>query len=343
MKRWWNLATLATRPKPPVGSTPADAVFGENKWRLLRYRRPPVSTQDLSTVASRTPLLLVPSLINRHYILDLMPGKSLAEYLVARGHEVYVIDWGTPTAEDRFVTFDDIADRAIGRALTQVTRLSGQPQAHLLGYCLGGTLAAIHAAARPKKVASLVALAAPIRFGDDGLLAAWTRSPGFDVNAMVDAFGLVPWQLTQGAFQMLRPTLPLAKAVNLLDRAWNDRYLDGYLALEAWANDNVSLPGEFYRRYIDELYRGDALWQGRFAVSGKVAALADIRCPVLAVTFAHDGIAPAASCAALVEGVASVDKSVWTLPGSHVGGVVSREASQGLWPALSAWWTARDG
>ena len=93
--------------------------------------------------------MLVPSLINRHYVLDLMPGKSLAEYLVGAGHDVYVIDWGSPSDEDRFLSFDDICDRYLGRAVRHVARTSERKATHLLGYCLGGTLTSIYAAARP--------------------------------------------------------------------------------------------------------------------------------------------------------------------------------------------------
>lgn len=329
-----KLAARMTRPLPAVGQTPADVVHRENKWRLLRYR------PRAAGLSWKTPILLVPSLINRHYVLDLMPKKSFVEFLVGEGHDVFMIDWGTPGPEDRYLTFDELCDGYLGRALRLA---SGRKKAHLLGYCLGGTLAAIHAAARPEHVASLTALAAPVRFDDDGLLAAWTRSPRFDVGALTRAFGNVPWQLMQSAFHMLRPTLGLSKTVHLLDRAWDDDFLDGFLALETWGNDNVSFPGEAYRRYVEELYRADALARGTFTLSGRPARLEEIRCPVLAVTFEHDGIVPWRSAAALLDLCGATDKERIHLPGGHVGAVVSRAAAKGLWPKLSAWWAARDG
>lgn len=185
-KSFANLAKLPARQKPVVGATPADVVHAENKWRLLRYRARPEG------LAYATPVLMVPSLINRHYVLDLMPGKSLAEFLVAKGHDLYCIDWGTPGPEDRWVTFDDVCDRALGRAIRVAARTSASDAVHLFGYCLGGTLAVIHAAAHPERVRSLLALAAPVRFDDGGLLARWTNAPGFDVKALVDGFGNVP-------------------------------------------------------------------------------------------------------------------------------------------------------
>lgn len=335
-KRFWNLLKLPFRKKPPVGVTPADEVYGENKWRLLRYRARP------GGLAFRTPVLLVPSLINRHYVLDLMPGKSFAEYMVAQGHDVFVVDWGTPTDEDRQVTFDDICDRSLGRALRVASTYGERGQAHVLGYCMGGILTAIHAAVRPARVASLVQLAAPVRFHDEGLLSSWMRTPTFDVDAMIDAFGNVPWQLMQSAFHMLRPTLSLSKAVGVIDRAWNDEFLDGFFALETWGNDNVSLPGEFYRRYA-RMYRDDELVRGGMTLGGNPVRLSDIRCPLLTVTFEHDNIVPWKSAAELHEAASSTDKQHMHLQGGHVGAVVSKSAARGLWPKISAFWAQRDG
>jgi polyhydroxyalkanoate synthase len=335
MSRLKNLASLFTRPKPPVGTTPADVVHRENKWRLLNYHgsAPPKHL---------TPVLLVPSLINRHYVMDLLPGKSMVEDLVKAGHDVFCIDWGTPGDEDRFVTFDDICDKYIGRAIRHVARSSPRGKVHVLGYCLGGTLAAIHAAARPEQIASLTLLAAPVQFANDGPLAVWTRSPGFSVGSITEGFGNVPWQLMQGAFHLLRPTLNLAKAVGVLDKAESDDFLDGFMAIETWGNDNVAFPGEAYKRYIDELYRNDALIRGTFRLSGIPVHLERIACPINCVTFTNDNIVPWESAAILVDRVASTDKQLHKLPGGHVGAVVSRGAQKKLWPMLSQFWAERD-
>lgn len=336
-----NLSRLVTRavttPPPKVGQTPADVVHQENKWRLLRYRA------RKSGLVFETPILLVPSLINRHYVLDLMPGKSFVEWLVERGHDVYIIDWGTPTDEDRYLTFDDICDRYLGRALRVTNRLAGSEKAHLLGYCLGGTLTAIYAAAHASEgIASMLTLAAPIDFSDDGMLGAWTRVPSFDVSALVSATGNVSWRLMQTAFHLLRPTMNLAKAVGVLDRAWDDRFLDGFFALETWSNDNVSFPGACYERYIQGLYRDNLLIQDGFTISGRTARLSQITCPTMVVSFAHDMIVPEKSAKALHDRIGATDRVHLHLPGGHVGAVVSRKASKGLWPQLAGFWESRD-
>ena len=337
VKRLTNLATLFARTKPVVGATPCDVVHAENKWKLLRYRA------RAEGLRWKTPVLLVPSLINRHYVLDLVPGKSFTEFLVAAGHDVFTVDWGKPGDEDRFLTFDDICDRYLGRAVRVAARASRSGKTHLLGYCLGGTLAAIHAAARPERIASLTLVAAPVRFEDEGLLSAWTRARGFDVGALVSAFGNVPWPLMQASFQMLRPTLGLMKTVGIIDRAWDDEYLDGIFALETWGNDNVSFPGEAYRRYVEDLYRKDLLVKGEMTLSGRPARLSQLTMPTLAVTFEHDNIVPWRSAAEVLEHVGTTDKERIHLKGGHVGAMVSKSAAKGLWPKISAFWAARDG
>lgn len=334
MKRLWSFARLPLRTPPVVGAAPADVVHRENKWSLLRYRSP--------GPRYRTPVLLVPSLINRHYVLDLQPGKSFVESMVAAGHDVWAIDWGRPTDEDRHLTLEDFADRALGRAVRLAARTSGAGQVHLLGYCLGGTLTAIHAALRPAFVASLTLVAAPVRFGDEGLLAAWTRAPGFDPRALVAAFGNAPWPLMQAAFHMLRPTLGLAKLVHLLHKADDDAFVEGFLALETWGNDNVSFPGGAFVGLVQDLYRDDALARGTLSMSGQPVRLGDVRCPLLAITFEHDTIVPAASATAILELAGSADKEHLHLPGGHVGAMVSRAAKDGLWPRMSAFWSSRE-
>jgi len=162
------------------------------------------------------------------------------------------------------------------------------------------------------------------------------------VRAIVDATGNVPWQLMQSAFHLLRPTLNLSKAVHMIDRAWDDEFLDGFLALETWGNDNVSFPGECYVRYIEELYRGDALRKGTFTLGGKPARLENVTCPLLVVSFEHDNIVPKEAATALVDLAGSKVKEHLHLPGGHVGAVVSRSASKRLWPALDAFFGAQD-
>ncbi|MCB9618896.1 MAG: alpha/beta fold hydrolase [Sandaracinus sp.] len=342
LKTITNLVKLVRHPAPEVGRTPHVVVHSENKWRLLRFSAP-----SGRTPTHRLPLVLVPSMINRWYVLDLLPGKSLVEWLAEKGWDVYVVDWGTPGPEDRHLSFDDVVGRYLGRALRRASETSHAPAAHVLGYCMGGTLAAIHASAFPERVASLTTLAAPVAFADDGILATWTRSPAFDPDSLVDAFGNVPWPLLQASFLMLRPTLTPSKLAFLADklitgRGFDGNFLDSFLAKEKWANDNVDLPGEVFRTWVRALYREDQLVNGRFTLLGKPARLEGITMPLHVLSFEHDYIVPKESAVPLAERAGSRDITHTHLPGGHVAAVVSESAKDRLWPKLETWWAARD-
>lgn len=337
-----NILKKLKKGRPPVGMTPCDAIHHENKWRLLRYR--PLKENRLEkNGGDASPILLVPSLINRHYVLDLMPGKSFVEYLLEQGHEVYIIDWGTPGPEDRYLSFEDICIGYLGRAVRRVAKDSPTGKVHLLGYCLGGTLTTVYAAAHPEEIASMVNLAAPVDFVDDGLLSIWSRLPDFDLDVIINACGNMPWQLMQLGFNLLRPTMILSKAVYTLDRAKDDVYLDGFFALETWGNDNVSFPGRAFLEYIDLFYRQNALIKDALVMGGVPVRLENIDFPVLAVSFAHDNIVSAPSAAAIIERISSTHKKSLCLHGGHVGAVVSSKARHGLWPQLSEWFANCDG
>jgi polyhydroxyalkanoate synthase len=337
MRSAFDFVSRFDKARARVGTTPSDEVFRENKWRLLRYRARPEGRLP------GRPVLLVPSLINRHYVLDLLPGKSFAEFLVKEGFDVYVIDWGAPGDEDRFVRFDTVCDRYIGRAARFAAQTAGTNDAHLFGYCLGGTLATAYAAAHPDRVATLTNVAAPIDFHDSGLLSLWTRVKSFSVKSLVEALGNVPWPLMQASFHLLRPTLNLMKGVQLVDRATDDEFLDGFFAIETWGNDNVSFPGECYREYVEAFYRDNALVRGTFTLSGRRIALEDITSPTMVVTFEHDNIVPPKSAAVLLDRIGSIEKERVHLQGGHVGAMTSKKAAATLWPQIARFWTAHAG
>ncbi|MFB6263658.1 MAG: alpha/beta fold hydrolase [Bradymonadaceae bacterium] len=339
MSRLHNLFTLPKRfadRAEDVASTPRDVVHRESRWRLLRYRVP-------GEVEHRRPVLIVPSLINRHYVLDLLPDRSFVGYLAEQGHEVYMLDWGGERGdEDRYLGLDEICDDFVRRARRAACRRSDADRLHVLGYCLGGTITAIHAARFPDAFASHVALAAPVAFDDDGKLTTWMNNPTFDLDSLVDATRNVPWPLMQFAFHMLQPTMNLKKMTYLWEKADDEDFLDGFAALEIWGNDNVSFPGEAFRGYIRRLYRENRLIRGEFALSGWPISLSDIDHPTLVISFEHDHIVPGESAAPLADAVGTDEVEHLHLPGGHVTSVTSTSAKEKLWPRISEWFARRN-
>lgn len=127
-----------------------------------------------------------------------------------------------------------------------------------------------------------------------------------------------------------------------MDKSDDEEFLNGFFAIETWGNDNVSFPGRAFVRYIQELYRNNALINGEFTLSGELVDLKTIAMPLLNIAFQHDNIVPVESAAILNDLVSSKDKTLHRLSGGHVGAVVSKKAATGLWPLISTWWRDHD-
>jgi polyhydroxyalkanoate synthase len=307
-----------------------DTIYRDGTARLLRFRRP-----HAAPPARGMPLLIVPSMINRWYIVDLRPGASLVAALLDAGVDVYCLDWGVPEAEDRDLSWTDVVRRAT-RAIRRTRRDAGSSKVAVLGYCMGGTVAAIATALQPEPVGAFVNLAGPIDFSQGGTLTTMTDPRWFDAEAMVAAGNLSKYQMQSG-FVALRPTTQVSKWVALADGLLDKARREAFLTLENWANDNVDFPGAAYRRYITDLYQRNELVRGEHHVAGERVDLGRIACPVLVITAERDHICPPAAAIALAEACGSTDTEVFTMPGGHVGCVVGSRATRDLYPALCAW------
>lgn len=316
-----------------LAPTPRDTVFSDGTARLYRFRAPrPAGAQVIPIAAPKTPVLLVPSMINRWYVLDLREGYSLVEALVRNGFETYLLDWGAPNDEDRYLSWEDVLAR-LGRMFRAARRHSGAKQLHLLGYCMGATLSGIHAALEPEPVASLVNLLGPFDFSKAGSLALATDPRWFDADAVAEAGNVAPKQM-QAGFVMLRPTQNLSKWVNRVDKAFDPGFRESFEALEAWASDNVSFPAEAYRTYIKELYQQNQLVRGQHHVRGRPVELSKIDCPVMTIAAERDAICPPDAAVALNEACSSKVKKTLRVPGGHVGAVVGSRAATHLYPKV---------
>src|ERR1700680_2659261 len=177
----------------PIAQTPKQLVWRLNKAKLYRYI-PVVPKEKRHPV----PLLLVFAIMNRPYILDLRPGHSFVEYMVAKGFDVYLLDWGSPGPEDKEMRFDDYVLDYLPRAIRKVKAVSGSDEFSMLGWCIGAILTTIYAALRPDDgLKNLLLLTAPLDFTDKtaGGFARWVNDQCFDPDKIVDAFGNVPGEM----------------------------------------------------------------------------------------------------------------------------------------------------
>jgi len=315
-----------------TGATPYDVVFESGTLRLLHYRRETPAT-------ARHPLLFCYALINRPYILDLLPNKSVVRRYLDQGFDVFMIDWGVPSEHDRALTLHDYVCGRLAGVIDFILRERGVDQLHLLGYCMGGTLASAFAALEPSLVRTLTLLATPIDFsGRQSLLNIWADERNFDIDAFIDAHGNCPGSFLQACFLCLKPVENLLeKQVAFCEQLDDPDFVVGYFALERWLNDNIPVAGETFREFVKYLFQQNQLALGRLKLGGRTVDLAQITCPLLLLTAKNDHLVPPESTDRMRHHVGSHDITAMMMDAGHVGLVVSGKAHRSLWPDAVRW------
>jgi len=321
------------------GATPSTVVYEHDRMKLLRYDR----TEQAGPVKHKPPVIFVFALVNRPYILDLLPHKSVVRHLVDAGFDTYLIDWGAATHADRHHTLDTYVNDYLLNVVDHVCERTGCEKTSLLGYCMGGTMSSMFTALHPEKVANLILLAAGIDFSTrDGLLNRWTDKESFDVDAFVDAFGNCPAEFLQASFLMLNPVGNLiGKPLALLERADDDAFVDEYMTMETWLNDNIAVPGEVYREFVKLLYQQNLLVKGQMPVGRHLVDLKKITCPVLNLMAEKDDLVPCAQSEPFNDLVGSSDRKAIKLRAGHIGLAMGSRAQKELWPEVTQWLAER--
>ncbi|MCA9716331.1 MAG: alpha/beta fold hydrolase [Myxococcales bacterium] len=320
--------------EPPLHPTPYTVVWTRGPARLLRF-------QGGGPRKFRTPILFVYSLINRYYVLDFLPGRSLVEFMLEQGYDVYAIDWGTAGPAEQQLTWDYYLGTLIAGAVRWTLRTSGARDLTMYGYCMGGTMALAYAALYPAGLRNFVAQATPVDFSEGGVFTTWTRPEFFDVDALVDAYGNMPIDLMESGVSMMAPIQRLSKWFEVFRQIDNPGFITTFLGMERWASDNVPFPGEVYRQYIKDCYQENNFCNGRMVVGGRRVDLGEIRCPLLTLTADRDTTAPPRSSEPLNELVSSEDTTLMNFPVGHVGLSTSSKGRTQIWPRVSEWIAAR--
>ncbi|MEZ4320243.1 MAG: alpha/beta fold hydrolase [Myxococcota bacterium] len=317
----------ATLPRPPVGTTPHTVIHRQDKLEVRYYA--PVGSERLA------PVVVVPSLINRAYVCDLEPDRSLVGGLAKLGHPVYLVDWGIPGPEDADEGVAYILLTLLHRSVVRACHHARAEKVMLLGYCQGGTLAAMYTALRPQKVGALSCLATPVDFTEGGRFSDFANAG--DVASVIGPDGLVDIDVMSSAFKLLDPMGNVSKYMALEAASKDPRTLARTLARERWLEENVPLPGRFAVEFITNAYRENRLLAGTWEVDGERVDLGSIRCPVLVTPCAKDFIAPPEACAPLADVVGSEDVTLEMLSSGHIGCVVGGFGPKVYYPMLDRW------
>ena len=292
-------------------------MFRNRLIELIRY------TPTTDTVRPE-PLLILPAWIMKYYILDLQPENSLVRYLCDQGFEVYMVSWRNPDASDADLSMQDYVDLGFRAALGYVTGSGRAERVHAVGYCLGGTLLSIGAAALARdgdaRLATVTLLAAQVEFSEPGELGLFiNESQVAFLEDMMATRGYLRADQMAGAFKMLRSN----------DLIWS-RVIRHYLLgertamndLMAWNADTTRMPARMHSEYLRRLFLDNALAKGQYPVDGRPVALTDIRAPIFCVGTEKDHVSPWKSVFRLLL-LTDTDVTFLLTRGGHNSGIVS--------------------
>ena len=312
------------------GCSPRAAVHHEDKTVLWHYER---TADD----AGLPPLVICYALVNRPYMMDLQPDRSLIRGLLARGLDVYLVDWGYPEPDDRHLSLDDYVNRYLGGCIDHVRRTRDIGSVNLLGVCQGGTLSVCHAALHPARVRNLVTMVTPVDFHtDENLLSKWVRQ--VDVDRMVELLGNVPGEFLNAAFISLLPLkLTARKYAGIADIAEDRDALANFLRMERWIHDTPDQAGTAFRQFVRWFFQDNRLMNGGLEIGGMPIDPKRIVCPLLNIYATQDHLVPPSSSRPLANLTGSNDYTAFEFDGGHIGIYVSRSAQQLLPRTIAQW------
>jgi len=325
-----GVENLASIEEVTLAETAKELVYEDGKRKLYRYRA-------RADKVCPVPTLIIYAMVNRYTMLDLQPNRSMIRNLLDQGMDVYLIDWGYADRMDRHLTMDDLINGFMDDCINHIREQHQLDAINLLGVCQGGTFSAIYAALHPEKVKNLITMVAPVDFDTkDSLLFAWSKE--MDVDLLIDAYGIVPGDLMNQAYQMLQPlTLTVQKYINMVDIMADADKLNDFLRMESWIFDSPDQPGEVLRQNIKNLFQQNELVKGEFEIGGQLVDLKQISMPVLVVYADYDTLVPPAACKGLLEYVGTKDKQELSYPVGHVGMFVSGKTQATLAPRIADW------
>ena len=333
-----NTRTLVrvSTSQAPVAQTPKQAIWTLNKATLYRYI--PVLPPEKR---HKVPLFLVFALMNRPYVLDLRRGNSFIEYMVHKGFDVYLLDWGVPGPDDKDLKFDDYVLEYLQRAIRKVKAVSGSDEFSMLGWCIGAILATAYAALRPDSgLKNLILLTAPLDFTDKqaGGFVRWVNDQAFDPEKLIDAFGNVPGELIDYGAKALKPVENyIGSYLTLWDNLDNPRIVESWHAMNTWVTDLIPMAGATYLQLIQELYRENRLIEGTWVLRGERVDLSHIRANLLNVIALSDHISPPCQSESVMKKVSSQDQFLMKVKGGHIGMMAGSGALKYTWPHIKSW------
>ena len=316
-----------------MNRTPSEVIEMNGGPNLLHYKSAAGQKQ-------KTPILVIYSLINRYYILDLMPGYSVIDNLLNQGFDIYATDWGTPSSYDKDLTLENYAEEYIGNAVKKIKEVTGSEKVSLFGYCWGGIFALIYAASRPENIQTLILHATPVDIKEgETIIENWTSHVNAD--RLVQTCGNVPGWMLNLAFLLRNPFEAVLKYPRYFSQPRSLDETAQFFAIETWLYDSRPIVGEVYKEIVNQVYKRNLLIVNKMKVAGKPVNLANVKMPILSIVGEKDDLVPPQASRAIINAVGSKDKKLIEFPTGHVGLCISKEVHEKLWPEVGLWLAQR--
>ena len=330
---FYDLFSYANRLFEPIrdniNRTPSQVINMKGRFNLLHYK-------SEHSPEHKTPLLVVYSLINRHYIMDLLPDVSVIKNLQRQGFDIYATDWGTPTSCDKDLSLETYAEEYVENAVEKIKEITGSDKVSLFGYCWGGLFALIYTATHQENVKNLILHATPVDVNKDKtIIENWTSH--LDADNLVNVFGNIPGWLVNLAFLFRNPIEAMLKYPRYFSEPRSRDEIIQFFAIETWLYDSTPIIGEVYREIIDQVYRNNLLIKNQMKIGPDIINLKNITVPLLDIVGTNDDLVPPSASTSIINVIGSTDKKLIEFPTGHVGLCVSQVAHEKLWPEVGEW------
>ncbi|MGA5690103.1 alpha/beta fold hydrolase [Cytobacillus pseudoceanisediminis] len=322
------------QPDPETHSTPRTAVWKRNKATLWHYAP--------SSKKYKIPVFLVYSLVNQPFILDLGPQNSLIEALTNSGYDVYLLDFGIPGYEDKEITMDDYITEYIQKGVKRALYHAKAEEITVMGFCLGGTFAAIYAAIADEPVKNLVLSVAPVDFSIVPVFDKWAeelRNGDGSLDSIFEAWGLIPSFAIKSGMRLFTSPIYYSPYLSLLARADDEAYASRWKRFSHWTDGHIPFAGAALKQINYDLLKENKLVNGTLTVGERKAVLSNIKANLLAVASDHDRLVPKEQIIPVMNLTSSTDKTFHLLQGGH-----ANLTSEGKVPDyLDKWLSSRSG
>ena len=344
-----------------TGMTPHKIIYQDDLLSVLHYH--PLRAEEIKIgdehipvlqKKHKIPLVYIPPLLAPGFAFDLFPERSLVRYFLAKGFDVFLIDFGTPTKSHAHLSFEDYILRWIPDALSVIRKESGENELSLYGYCMGGLFCLLYTAVfNDTEIRNMVTIASPIDIHQMGVAGKALSMMAVPAHKLARRLNIslrdikpeylhVPGLLGTIGFHMINPVGVLKSYWDLLLNLWDRDYVTAHESLAHWINNLLDYPGATVQEIIVQMALANKLARrGEMTIGDRNAKLNGICCSLLSFAGEKDEIVKVASARKILDVVSSDDKSFHVVPGGHVGVIIGKKAPENLWQVSAEWLKTR--